>query len=334
MSKPKTDYDPFGECAPTIAHAPVQVLGGRFQFTANSRHLLQLVDRAYGGLPKHRLSADLPRFNVRLVLTNGGNSPYRGEPPVLRTVAGAGLICGTIDAASFAILSPTSRSGIIAISRELLRFPYHARYELLEFAVFTLAARAQQLVSLHAACVGHRGQGLLLMGPSGAGKSTIALQCLLHGLDFVSEDSTFVSPNRLLATGVANYVHVRPDSLRFLDNCVETAWIRKSPRIRRRSGVEKLEIDLRRAAWRLARMPLRTKSIVFLAKRSHERGPLLLPILSSDAHARLEACQPYAVRQEGWKSFIRKWPRLTFWELRRGRHPSEAASALQRLLST
>jgi hypothetical protein len=57
----------------------------------------------------------------------------------------------------------------------MLRFPYHARYELIEFAVFTLAARAQGLVPLHAACVGEEGRGLLLMGESGAGKSTASL---------------------------------------------------------------------------------------------------------------------------------------------------------------
>ena len=50
-----------------------------------------------------------------------------------------------------------------------------ARYEMLEFAVFTLASRVQGVVPLHAACIGRRGRGLLLMGDSGAGKSTAAL---------------------------------------------------------------------------------------------------------------------------------------------------------------
>ena len=36
-------------------------------------------------------------------------------------------------------------------------------------AVFTLAARVQQLVPLHAACVGLKGRGVLIMGASGAG---------------------------------------------------------------------------------------------------------------------------------------------------------------------
>ncbi len=97
-----------------------------------------------------------------------------------------------------------------------MRFPYHIRYELIEFAVFTLAARVQRLVSLHAACVGTGGKGVLLMGPSGAGKSTVALQCLLNGFDFLSEDSVFVAPRSMKATGIANFLHTRADSLRWL----------------------------------------------------------------------------------------------------------------------
>jgi len=97
------------------------------------------------------------------------------------------------------------------------RFPYHTRYELIEFAVFTLAARVQSLVSLHAACVGHGGRGVLLLGPSGSGKSTVALQCLLQGLDFVAEDSVFVETGSMLTTGIANFMHVRSDSLRWVE---------------------------------------------------------------------------------------------------------------------
>ena len=46
---------------------------------------------------------------------------------------------------------------------------------------------------LHAAAVGHRDGGLLLIGNSGAGKSTTALSCLLHpGLQFLSDDKCLV----------------------------------------------------------------------------------------------------------------------------------------------
>src|SRR5258708_36266490 len=133
----------------------------------------------------------------------------------------------------------------------MLRFPYHTRYEVIEFAVFTLASRAQRLVPLHAACVGLDGRGILLMGPSGSGKSTVALQCLLDGFDFLSEDSVFVAPNSMRATGTANFLHVREDSLCWLGRSRARSMIRNSPIIRRRSGAGQFERDLPRGAFTL-----------------------------------------------------------------------------------
>src|SRR6202042_2166135 len=139
---------------------------------------------------------------------------------------------------------------------DMLENPYHLRYELLEFAVFVLAARALGLVPLHAACVGRHGRGILLLGASGSGKSTLALHSLLQGLDFLAEDAVFVQPESLLATGVANYLHVQADALRFVDDEATRSWISQAPVIRRRSGVEKFEVDLREERGQLAAAPL------------------------------------------------------------------------------
>jgi serine kinase of HPr protein (carbohydrate metabolism regulator) len=111
----------------------------------------------------------------------------------------------------------------------MLRHAYHARYELIEFAVYVLAARTQGLVPLHAAAVGPRGRGVLLMGDSGAGKSTIALHCLLQGLEMVSEVGVFVAPEHLLATGIASFLHLRSGALRLLRRHESASRIRGSP---------------------------------------------------------------------------------------------------------
>ena len=193
--------------------------------------MLRLVDAAFEGLPRHRLSAISPRLSVTLVLGSGARRRTRGrtEPPPLGMFSGAGLVGGATDRSDFVVLSPLERSALVVLSESMMRFSYHARYELIEFAVFTLAARAQRLVSLHAACVGRGGRGVLLMGASGAGKSTLALLSLLEDFDFVSEDSVFVTPDTLLATGAANFLHVRADSLRWVDGARDAAAIRASP---------------------------------------------------------------------------------------------------------
>jgi hypothetical protein len=324
--------DPFGERTSTLREH-LQLLGARFQFESNSRQLLQLVESAYAGLPRHRLSDAAPRLRVRLQLMPGGpqGPRRRREPPPLSMISGGGLLGGATHGSNFVVLSPRERSALVGISPQMLRFPYHTRYELIEFAVFSLAQRVQGLVSLHGACVGLGGRGVLMMGPSGAGKSTLALVCLLQGLDFLSEDAVFVAPDSLLATGIANFLHVPASSLGWIER-EDAAAVRRSPVIRRRSGVKKFELDLRRGAYRLAASALQIGAVVFLSPKSAGTGPLLRPLSKSMLLAKLAKTQAYAVNQPEWPIFKRRVCRLDAFELRRGLHPVEAVEALRALL--
>jgi hypothetical protein len=339
---PDIDADPFGERYPMRVTQHFQLLGGRFQFDSNSRELLRLVDAAYAGVPRHRLSTKPLDFRISLLLSSphraansvGGRRSFkRKEAPPLTMLQGAGLLGGTTDSSNFVVLSERARAGLVVVSPQMLRFPYHTRYELIEFAVFTLAARAQRLVPLHAACIGRNGRGLLLMGSSGAGKSTVALHCLLDGFDFLSEDSVFVAPKSMTATGVANFLHVRAESLRWLGRSGEAAELRKSPVIRRRSGVKKYEIDLRRKPFRLAQSPLKIVGIVFLSSKVANAQQLLKPLPKSEVLVNLAAAQAYGASQPQWQTFIRKVPHLDVFELRRGRHPRETVEVLESLLT-
>lgn len=312
------------------------MLGGVFEFESNNRSLLHLVRVAYDGLPPHTFTASPPLFRIRLLLTPDEGPPTDGETPRVRLHSGAGLLCGTMDCANFAVISPTARTGLVVISRNMLRRPYHSRYELIEFAVYTLASRAQRLVSLHAACVGRNKRGLLLIGPSGAGKSTLSLHCLQQDMELVAEDGVFVAPDTLLATGIGSFLHLRTDSLDFLRESGDDAWIRRSPVIRRRNGVEKFEVDMRRARYQVAPAPLKISSVVFLSKqRASRRGshrPLLFPLRKSELLEKLQASQPYAANQPLWPTFRKQACGIDAFELRRGQHPSEAVDALRRII--
>ena len=326
---PDLHDDPFGEHSVLPLRRSLWLLGARVDFETDSHPLMQLVDTAYAGLPRHRLSATLP--HLRVVLRVGEEQPRRRtEPEVLRMLSSGSVLAVATASSDCVVLAPGERAALVIVSPKMLRFPYHARYELLEFAVFTLAARVQKLISLHAACVGLGGRGLLLMGPSGAGKSTVALQCLLRGFGFVSEDSTFVSPRGMLATGLANFLHVRPDSLRWVDRR-NAAAIRNSPVIRRRSGVRKYELDLRAGSYRLASRAQPLHSLIFLSpEKAAER--LLRPLSRRDLSVRLNIAQAYAARQPGWSEFCRQALRVGGYELRRGDQPAQAVEALQALL--
>ena len=331
VTMPDIAADPFKERSVKLMRLPLHLLGGRFEFQTASRELMRLVRWAYAGLPAHRLSAAVPRCAIRLVLGNGDTTGDRDEPAQLAMLSGAGLLCGAGPAATMAVISASQRAGLVVLERDMLRFPYHARYEVIEFAVFTLAARVQGLMPLHAACIGAGRRGVLLIGPSGAGKSTAVLHCGLAGLDLVSEDSLFVAPQSLLATGVANFLHVRDESLRYLSGS-DAALLRRSPVIRRRSGVEKLEIDLRQRRFRLARAPLEIIGVVDLTRRRADGGRLLTRLEPRESLRRLRASQPYAAGQPGWRTFARRIRSVPAFELCRGRHPREAAEALRQLL--
>jgi hypothetical protein len=327
--------DPFRERSASMIREPFHLLGARFRFEANSRALLRLVDSAYAGLPRHRLSAEAPRLRIGLQLSPHGRSrpKRRLEPSPLEMFSTGGFLGGATESSDFVVVSPRERAALVLVSPQMLRSPYHTRYELIEFAVFTLATRTQGLVSLHAACVGRGGRGILLMGPSGAGKSTVALLCLLQGLDFLSEDAVFVAPDTLQVTGIANFLHVRADSLRWVERAGDAAPIRNSPVIRRRSGVRKFELDLRSGNYRLAASPLRIGAVVFLSAEKSADGALLRRLSKTSLLARLTSAQAYASSQPGWATFARRLCDLGGFELRRGRHPLEAVQALRSLLA-
>jgi hypothetical protein len=334
------DADPFGERA-LITDQSAYVLGGRFRFQSNSPRLLDLADQAYSGLPRQLFSADVPEFSVQLVLTGrrgarretSGRTCGRVAPAAPRFLQGGGVLLGAAAESNFVVIAPRDRAALVALGPRMLHFPYHTRYEWLEFAVFTLAARAQRLVPLHAACMGLDGRGILLLGPSGAGKSTLSLHCLSAGLEFLSEDAVFIAPRSLRATGVANYLHIRRDSLASLARSPEAAMIRASPVITRRSGVDKFEVDLRRQDFQLARSPLKIVATVFLSARNAAPQRRLMPLAAPQLQARLCASQAYAASQPQWSPFLRRICQVPAFELRRGRHPADSVDALRALLA-
>jgi hypothetical protein len=333
MSKATPDIfaDPFLERASRLQCGPLRLLGSRFQFQSNSQALLDLVDGAYGGLPAQELPGVAPRMRIGLQVISSKSRKSRAEPAPLELLSGAGYVVGASASSIFVVMDAAARAALVTVPPRMLDFPYHTRYELIEFAVFTLAARVRGLIPLHGACIGRGRQGLILMGASGSGKSTVSLQCLLNGFDFVSEDSTFVMPERMLCTGVPNFVHVRADSLRWIDKR-DAASIRRSPVISRRSGVRKFEVDLRKGDYRLARAPVQLAAVVFLSTRSAGGGPLLQPLSRAETLRRLAVEQPYAADQPGWAGFCRRVSQQGAFELRRGRHPQEAVVALREFL--
>ncbi len=325
--------DPFRERSRAAFSLYKQILGGGFRFDSNSEGLLAVMDSAFDGLPEHRFPLYSPQLQIDLQLSGSPAFPG-GEPAPVMMQSGAGLICGVMDASNYVIVAPGQYRALVVASEEMLRHPYHLRYELIEFAVFVLAARALGLVPLHGACVGWQGRGVLILGASGSGKSTLALSCLLQGLEFLAEDAVFVQPRSLLATGVANYLHVQSDTLGFVDSEAARSWITQAPVIRRRSGVQKFEADLRTGPGAIAPRPLKLACVVFVSSRPADpSGELLIPLPRERLLEQLRAEQAYGAALPTWPAFEEHLLELPHYELRRGGHPRESADALRGLLA-
>lgn len=330
-ASPSASTDPYGERRDLPLRRQLPLLGGTFEFRTDDPGLLELVDQAYLGLPAIGLLEEAPSFLIELIMVDGPDLPPSAiEPPAPQMFGGAGFVGARVEGGSLALACAASRSGLVCLTPALLRFAYHARYELLEFVVFTLASRAQGLVPLHAGCVGLGERAALLVGESGAGKSTLSLLAMQAGLDFLTEDASFVAPDARVL-GISNFLHLRFDALRFL----EAGWRARaatSPVIRRRSGVEKYELDLRGGWARIATQAPRLTHVVFVTPEAKGAGPLLRALPSSVVQERLYRSQPYAIQQPNWQSLQVLLPKLQGWELRRAEHPGEAASALHDLL--
>ncbi|HEY8877914.1 MAG TPA: hypothetical protein VIN03_10145 [Roseateles sp.] len=327
---PRQIADPFGEHESPALSRRFNLLGAAIEFRSNSAELMALVDVAYRDLPAHGSGVSALRVELRLV---EGGEGFATEPPVARMLGGAGLLGAVMDAHNLALINPETGCAVVQISRALLAHAYHARYELIEFAVFQLASRAQGLVPLHAGCVGLAGAGALLIGESGAGKSTLALQAMAQGLVFLTEDACFIDASGLRATGIANFLHLRFDALSWVDDAALRECIQASPVIRRRSGVEKHELDMRARWTRLAAGPLRLEHVVFVSPEPAVDDELLRPLDAGEAMQRLHLSQPYAAGQPGWLPFVEGCARLPGWELRRGSHPRAGALALKGLFA-
>jgi hypothetical protein len=310
-----------------------QLLGARFRFVSTNEAVLALVHAAYDDLPAHHLPPGGVSFQVELRVVERAAGPVRRDAPRARVQSSGGIVAAVIDADNYVAMAARAASALVVVSSDMLEHAYALRYELVEFAVFTLATRGVGLVPLHGACVGEAGRGVLLLGASGAGKSTLALHALLGGLDFVAEDAVFVQPTTMLATGVANYLHVQADALRFVSAASTRRWIAHAPVITRRSGVRKFEPDLRRGPGRLASTPLEIVGAVFVGT-AHARHPrdMLQPVSRLETAARLAIDQPYAATQPGWPRFLQRLLTLGVHELRRGDHPTASVDALRALL--
>ena len=323
------DRDPFAERLRGRHRQRFHALGAILEVEADDSRLLALAAHAFGSLPRQRLGKHTPRYVLRLRAAVGSEARLTASRAQL--ISGAGVLGQVLDGDNYALVSPQLGSALVSISKRMLDRAYVARYDLIEFAAYTLVARSGGLVPLHAGCIGHGGRGALVLGDSGAGKSTLCVRAVAAGLDFLAEDAVLVTPSGLRATGLPTFVHLRCDSKAGLRDLRGSAAIVSAPVIRRRSGVRKFELDMRTGPYRVATQALDLERVVVLRAQRSGDAPTLRKLAPAQLRRELTRTQPYAAGLPGWPAFLRRLASLPGYELHRGAHPNDSVAELQRL---
>ena len=326
--------DPFGEHAVPSSRARLAVLGAEILVESTDAALMELAIEAYGGLPPFEKGHTATALGLSMVLNDHGKTWPAGEiPPAPILSSGSGLLCASFDAGNFAVVDPAHARAFINVSRAMLQHPHIIRYELIEFAILTLASRSRSLVPLHAACVGLGANGCLILGASGTGKSTLCLMALEHDLSVLSEDSTFVDPMAHKLFGVPNFLHVKRETLALLEPGSLRGLVEQSRLIYRRSGATKFEMDLRRLGQGNLENSVGFAATIFLTQKTAGSGSALEKIDRADMLTRMIEEQPYAVGLPGWDDFCETLVDRPAYELRRTNPPAAAIRELRALLA-
>ena len=322
--------DPFAERVRGSYRQRFHALGSILDVEADNARLLALAAHSFGSLPRQRLGKHTPRYVMQLRAAAGSGNGARGSRSEL--ISGAGVLGQVLDGDNYALVSPHAGSALVSISPRMLERAYVARYDLIEFAAFTLVTRCGDLTPLHAACIGRDGRGTLILGDSGAGKSTLCVRAAAAGFDFLAEDAVLVTRSSLRATGLPTFLHLRCDARAGLRDLHGNKAIVSAPVIRRRSGVRKFELDMRTGPYRMSPRALSLEHVVVLRAQRSKRAPALRKLRSAQLRRELTQTQPYAAGLPGWPGFLRRIARLPAYELYRGAHPDDSVAELRRLL--
>jgi hypothetical protein len=161
--------------------------GFHVEIATNSREVLRAAEEAWGHC-RPEFACEPMRFRV-LVGPEGGLS----EIPSHRMQGHLYSIVS--DPYNFAHIDLGQQFGFFHVSEATAADHSWLRWFFIESAAYLMLTQ-RHVVPVHAACIARERSGILLCGPSGAGKSTLSYACARAGWTFLSDDATWLLPNR------------------------------------------------------------------------------------------------------------------------------------------
>lgn len=204
-------------------------LGFTFEIATNSPDVLLGAEESWRHFKK-RFSA--PPFRLQMGILEGKS---KKRPPLPLVKGQRDMIVNVADAENFVVSNKDFAFGWLTKAAVASRA--YLRYCFLEGTFYVMAV-PKYLTSIHAACVAHRGSGVLLCGDCQAGKSSLAYACARSGWSFLCDDSAHVVRENAGRVVIGN-----PYQIRFRESALDLFPELRHGRISQHL-TEKLSIEL------------------------------------------------------------------------------------------
>jgi len=120
------------------------------------------------------------------------------------------------------------KEGWVVIHPEKLE--YFIELNFMMTPLFSRMAAATGCALVHSACVGIENKGVLISGLSGSGKSSLAVACLMEGMQYVSDDALFLRPKDNLAFPTCSSIHVAPTIMKIFPELTGSEFLSRHGR--------------------------------------------------------------------------------------------------------
>jgi len=273
---PPRDTDPLMDKREMPFRGVFYPLGFCVEIYTNACEVLEAANESWAHLRPSRMNA-----SIRLCI--GVNDSTLAECPPAPTVRAQGHLLTIIaDAENQATADLDAAFGFMWVSSTTVHHRLYFRYHFLE-ALALVIVSGTFAPAIHAACVSHRGRGLLLIGPSGAGKSTLAYACARAGFTYISDDASYLlrDADHPRVVGHSHKFRFRPSSRELFP---ELQGYELAPRL---EGKPSIEVQTSELHGLLTSKEARIHYLILL-RRSGSANARLTPASSDSAVAYLE----------------------------------------------
>ena len=176
--------DPLQYLMPLPYRARLYPRGFPADIASNAPEVVAAVRESWG---MYAPQFDRPPMRIHCLVSDGGAE--HPADPVLR--GQSHLLLWVSDQENFAVCDWRRRFACSFVTHATVADPVFFRWHFLDALIYMLL-ELNDFISVHAACVAWKGDGVMLYGDSGMGKSTLSYACARHGWTYISDDASSI----------------------------------------------------------------------------------------------------------------------------------------------